>query len=336
VSAGREAGAWLLAALLGLAAGEAAGFDLQGHRGARGLHPESTLEGFRNALALGVSTLEMDVGTTRDGVVVVHHDEMLHPHIARKPDGKWVAAPGPALLTLSWDELSRYDVGRLAPGSPYAKRFPDQQPRDGSRVPRLADVLAASEAQTGARMHYNVETKLSPDAPQHTIGPVKLADALLRELREAGVQERATVQSFDWRSLRHVQRVSPETPTACLTSEEADEDTVQRGVAGASPWTAGLDVDEFDGSVPRLVKAAGCGIWSPDFEHLDAAALALAHELGLRVIPWTVNEPADIAAMIDLGVDGIISDRPDRVREALAARSMPLPRSYPAPSAALE
>ena len=320
-----------LACAAGLATAEPQGFDLQGHRGARGLHPESSLEGFREALAIGVTTLEMDVGTTKDGVVVVHHDEQLHPEIARGPDGQWLAPPTPALVDISWEELQSHDVGHLQPGSAYAERFPDQQGRHGVRVPRFSAVLADAEQQSGRRIHYNVETKLSPDAPERSIGPAKLADALLRELREAGVEKRSTVQSFDWRSLRHVQKTAPELPTACLTSEDEDEDTLQRGKPGASPWTAGLDLDDFDGSVPRLVKAAGCDIWSPDFPHLDAEALAESHELGLKVLPWTVNEPADIEAVLALGVDGVISDRPDRVRKAMAARGMPLPRAYPVP-----
>jgi len=326
-----HAAAWLLgaAALMAAGAGAEEPFDLQGHRGARGLHPENTVEGFREALAIGVTTLEMDVGTTRDGVVVVHHDEKLHPHVARGPGGSWLDAPTPALHALTWQELLRHDVGRLRPGSTYAERFPEQRGRDGIRIPRLSEVLAEAERISAGRIHYNVETKLSPDAPERTAGPEELADALLRELRAARVETRALVQSFDWRSLRHVNEVAPATVTACLTSEDPEEDTVMRGVPGASPWTAGLDVDDFDGSVPRLVKAAGCGVWSPDFQHLSAADVASSHELGLRVIPWTVNERADIDAVLDLGVDGLISDRPDRAREAMAARGMALPSAYP-------
>jgi glycerophosphoryl diester phosphodiesterase len=333
----RKAGACLgiaiacLTSAAGVATAEPRGFDLQGHRGARGLHPESSLEGFREALAIGVTTLEMDVGTTKDGVVVVHHDERLHPEIARGPDGQWLEPPTPALVELSWEELAAHDIGRLQAGSAYAKRFPDQQGRDGLRVPRFSEVLGEAEKQSGGRIHYNVETKLSPDAPERTIGPVKLADALVKRLTEAGVEKRSTVQSFDWRSLRHVQKTTPELPTACLTSQYEDDDTVQVGQQGASPWTAGLDVDDFGGSVPRLVKAAGCDIWSPDFHHLDAKRLAESHELGLKVIPWTVNKPADIEAVLSLGVDGMISDRPDRVRKAMATRGMPLPRAYPVP-----
>ena len=112
--------------------------DLQGHRGARGLYPENTLEGFRKTIALGVTTLEMDVGITRDGVVVVHHDERLSPNIARGADGRWIDSPTPPLRELTWAQVQAFDVGRYRPGSRYASRFSKMQGRDGVRVPRLA------------------------------------------------------------------------------------------------------------------------------------------------------------------------------------------------------
>ena len=107
-----------------LAASNAMAFDLQGHRGARGLAPENTLEAFRTALAIGVSTLELDLAMTRDGILVVSHDSVLNPDHTRGPDGKFLAAAGPAIRSLTLDEVKRYDVGRLKPGTSYAARFP--------------------------------------------------------------------------------------------------------------------------------------------------------------------------------------------------------------------
>lgn len=272
----------------------------------------------------------MDTGVTADGVVVVHHDEQLSPDIARAPDGAWLTPPTPPIHSLSREALGAYDVGRLRPGTAYAQRFPTQRGRDGVRVPTLAAVLADAEAIAGGRVHYNVETKLDPERVELTPAPEAFAEHLLRVLREAGVEGRTIVQSFDWRTLRHLEQRAPEVERACLTTEEPGHDTIRRGQPGPSPWTAGLDVDDFGGSVARLVQAAGCQVWSPNHEDLDAAGLAAAHALGIRVIPWTVNEPGDIDAMLELGTDGVISDYPDRVREALAARSRPLPARYPA------
>ena len=276
-----------------LASQTAAAFDLQGHRGARGHAPENTLPGFERALAIGVDTLELDVGVTRDGVVVIHHDRRLNPDIARGPDGQWIAAPGPTIHSLTYAELQRYDVGRIRPGSDYAKEFASQEPLDGTRIPRLADLF---ELVKSTAVRFNIETKLSAEAPDETLAPEPFARALLAEVRKAGVERRTTIQSFDFRTLALVQREAPDIKTAYLTSRRKGE------------------------TVPRAVHEAKGAIWSPNFRDLDARALSVAHELGLQVIPWTVNESADIARILKLGVDGIISDYPDRVREALKAR----------------
>src|SRR6185503_12386312 len=133
-------------------------FDLQGHRGARGHAPENTLPGFERALAIGVTTLELDVGVTRDGVVVIHHDRRLNSDITRGPDGRWIASPaGPLVSELTFEELQRYDVGRIRPGSEYAQRFPRQKPVDGARVPRLADLFA----KAGNTVRFNIEMKIA-------------------------------------------------------------------------------------------------------------------------------------------------------------------------------
>jgi glycerophosphoryl diester phosphodiesterase len=262
-------------------------FDLQGHRGARGHAPENTLPGFERALAIGVTTLELDVGVTRDGVVVIHHDRRLNPDLARGPDGRWVSSPGPLIKALSFEELQRYDVGRIRPGSEYAQRFPHQNPIDGTRIPRLADLFARS----GSSVRFNIETKIAPEAPDETIGPEPFARALIAEIRKAGVESRATIQSFDWRTLKIVEREAPQISTAYLTGSR-DSD-------------------------PQKVHAAGARLWSPDFSTLTHETVATARRLGLKIIPWTVNEPRDIRRVLELGVDGIISDYPDRVRAAL-------------------
>jgi glycerophosphoryl diester phosphodiesterase len=259
--------------------------DVQGHRGARGLLPENTLPAFQRALELGVDTLELDCGVTKDGVVVVHHDRRLNPDVARGPDGKWVSAPAPTIRSLTYAELQRYDVGRLRPGSEYARRFPHQQGLDGARIPRLSEVLKF-------RSRFNIETKLIPGAAEETVGPEEFARLLIAEIRKAGAK--ATIQSFDWRTLKVVEREAPEIATVYLT-ESAMAD-------------------------PQAVHSAGGRIWSPNFNDLTQRKMTIARSLGLKVVAWTVNEPADIAAALDSGLDGIISDYPDRVMVELKRR----------------
>ena len=319
----------LLAVSLGvLLAGCAARFDLQGHRGARGLAPENTLPAFAKALESGVTTLELDTGVTRDGVVVITHDARLNPDLARGADGQWLAAPGPSIHALTFAELSRYDVGRIKPGTRYAGNFAEQQAVDGTRIPRLADLFAMVERTGHRSVRFNIETKLSPLAPGQTLAPEAFARAVIEEIRKAGMASRATLQSFDWRTLRAAQDAAREIPTVYLTAQQKFLDNVCTGAGsgspdakpsecGASPWTAGFQLRDH-GSVPKMVKAAGGSVWSPFHRDLDAAKLAEAHGLGLKVVVWTVNDPAQMADLIDLGVDGIITDRPDLLRKVVS------------------
>jgi glycerophosphoryl diester phosphodiesterase len=304
------------------------GFDLQGHRGARGLAPENTLVAFARALSLGVTTLELDTVVTRDGVVIVSHDAALNPDLTRGPDGKWLEAPGPIILTLTRAELLRYDVGRLRPGSLSALRFPEQVGVDGTRIPTLAEVYALSKKAGNAAVRLNVETKLDPTKPGETPPPEPFAEAVLAVVRAAGALARTSIQSFDWRTLLHVQKIAPEVET-CYLTVQTGEDQIQAGKPGASPWLAGLDVDDHGGSVPRLVKAAGGRCWSPNSRDLTKETLVEAHRLGLRVVPWTVNQPEEMAALIDLGADGLISDRPDLARRVMEEKHLPLPQRTP-------
>ena len=303
-------------ALLGIAM-TARGIEIQGHRGARGLLPENTLPSFERAIDLGVDGLELDLGMTRNGVPVVHHDEALDPEHTRDADGAWLAPPGAFLNTLDLAELAAFDVGRAAPGSRTAERFPGQEPRDGARIPTLVDVLSLGRRRGAEEIRFNIEIKSNPLAPEETAGPEAFARAVVLVLRTEGMVERANLQSFDWRVLLEARRLAPELATVCLTAEQPGFDNILRGQAGPSPWTASLDIDAFGGSVPRLVEAAGCRMWSPFHRNLTEEAAVEAHSLGLRIVVWTVNEVDDMLALARLGVDGIITDYPDRAVEAL-------------------
>ena len=310
-------------------AGAAEGLELQGHRGARGLAPENTLAAFAKALSLGVTTLELDVGVSADGVVVVAHDSHLNPAIVRGADGKWLSAKGPALSDLTLAELRRYDVGRIDPQSRYARQFPHQQAVDGAFIPTLDEVVALTRKAGNTAVRFNIETKLRPGNEGGAADAEAFADAVLAVIEAEGIAGRTTVQSFDWRTLRHVQRVAPAITTAYLSAQQKWLDNIEKARPGASSWTAGFDVDAFGGSLPRLVKAAGGRVWSPFHKEVDAAQLEEAHRLGLRVVVWTVNEAERMGALIDLGVDGIISDYPDRLRRVLAEKGRPLPAPTP-------
>jgi glycerophosphoryl diester phosphodiesterase len=284
--------------------------------------------GFARALSLGVTTLELDLAVTRDGVVVVSHDPRSNPDLTRRPDGSWLDAPGPPIAAITFEEVRKLDVGRLRPGSAYAAQFPDQVASDGARIPRLEDVYALARKAGNERVRFNIETKISPLKPDETLAPEPFVDAVLKVVRAAGAASRTTLQSFDWRTLQYAKRVAPDVATVHLTVQQAD-DTIGVGRPGASPWLAGLDVDDHGGSVPRLVKAAGGKTWSPQYRDLTPAVLADAHRLGLRVIPWTVNRVEHMESLLDRGVDGLITDRPDLARGVMSAKGLELPAPTP-------
>jgi glycerophosphoryl diester phosphodiesterase len=315
------------AVALALMTANAAAFDLQGHRGARGLAPENTLPAFARALSIGVTTLEMDAGLTEDGVVVVAHDRRLNPDIARGSDGRWLTGRTPAIRELTYRELQRYDVGRIRPGSDYSRRWPEQRRQDKVRVPSLEEVFELVRHARNDEVRFNIETKLSPEAPEDTAPADVFARALIKVVRESGMASRTAIQSFDWRTLAIVQKEAPDIATSYLTSQQQSLDNIHAG-REASPWTAGIRYRDH-GSVPKMVKAAGGGIWSPNHLDVTESLVKEAKSLGLVVLPWTINERADMGRFIDWGVDGLITDYPDRLREVLAAKNLPLPRATP-------
>lgn len=300
-------------------------FDLQGHRGARGLWPENTLACFDRAMALGVSALELDCGVTRDGVVVVSHDPRLNPDCTRDAQGRFLATAGPPIFELTYAQLQTYDVGRIRPGSAYAARFPQQQPLDGERIPSLADVLTLVRTRGRGRVRVDIEVKTFPEQPQLTRAPGPFVEALQADLERTGTTALATILAFDWRVLNAARRLMPQVALAALTEQQPGDDTVRFGSARPSPWLGGLDPRHFDGSIARLVQASGAGTWGPNHLDLDAQRVEQAHVLGLRVVPWTVNEAADMRRLLELNVEGMVTDRPDVLRALLEREGMAVP-----------
>lgn len=283
------------------------------HRGASGLAPENTLPAFAKAIEAGADGIELDLHLTADGAVVVHHDYRLSPEWARK-DGVWLRGEGPAIRDMTLAEVRAYDVGRLAPGSKYAERYPEYQPADGARIPTFAEVLDLVMATAPAGFQLWVELKLAPADQEPASDPVALAEAALAELRRAGLLGQTTLISFYWPALYHAQRIAPAVRTGYLSAERRWLNNLQAGRPGRSPWTAPLDIDEHGRSPARLIAAAGGAAWSVYWRDLTPARLADARSAGLQVGVWTIRRQDEVAAALALGVDVITTDRPDWFR----------------------
>ncbi|NYE03068.1 glycerophosphoryl diester phosphodiesterase [Kineosphaera limosa] len=283
------------------------GFDIQGHRGAKGHVAESTWPSFARAVALGATTVEFDVRLTADAQVVVWHDATLaraQPSVAAEVRGAWIAQL-PAEVVVA------------TPISP-----------TGDRVLRLVDLLTRMRAQLPGTW-ANIEIKVDHNVPGAPILREPLVTAVLEAIASTGMADRAIVHSFDWAVLVQAAHEAPHLPRSALLESLT--------LAPGSPWLAGLDPTSW--STPQEVVAAATQIGAdaicPNWEwpcdgnpvaprgRLEEPFVAAAHTAGLPVVAWTVNETAQLERLVGLGVDGLVSDYPDRVVAALAGRAKP-------------
>lgn len=309
------------------------------HRGGAGLWPENTLEAFTHAIDVGADGVELDVHLSRDGVLVVHHDESLKPSIARGADGKWLERPTPLIKDLTYAELQRYDIGELRPGSGYGARYPAQTPIGGARIPSLEDVLALVKSRAGADFHIYVELKTALLDLTQSAAPEPLADAAAALVRRMEMGRQVSFVSFDWRALAHAKKLAPEISNAFTTlpffqidpedgsaahdKPGSEDEAIRAASRTGAPWAAGYDWRDQSGPTfaARMMKAMGAAPadgWFAWHGDVTAETAALAKELGLKVSCWTVDEPAEMQRLAALGVDAILTDRPDRFRATFA------------------
>lgn len=309
------------------------------HRGGAGLLPENTMAAFTRAIAAGADGIELDVHLSKDRKLVVHHDESLKPSIARGPDGAWLKRPTPLLKNLTHDEMRAYDIGRLRPGARYGARYPDQVPADGERIPLLAEVYALVKEKAKPDFRLYVELKTALLDLSQSADPRELADAAVALTREHGLEETVTFVSFDWRALARAKEIAPSILNAFTTlpffqvdpedaSAQRDEpgsedDLIRKASAAGAPWANGYDWRLQTGATfaERMLRAIAAGPadgWFAWHGDVTPANAALARELGLAVSCWTVDEEAEMKRLAALGVEAILTDRPDRLAKALA------------------
>ncbi|MBT2554561.1 glycerophosphodiester phosphodiesterase family protein [Arthrobacter sp. ISL-5] len=299
-------------------------FDLQSHRGGRGEWTEESLAAFANSLKLGVTTLELDTHLTDDGKVIVWHDDTIQ---ANKCADTAPATPGDAEFPYVGDrvaELSLAQIKTLNCGFTQLPGYPEQQVIEGNKIAELKDVYQLARDYDAEKVRFNVETKVE-DGKSGGEGMEALTKAVVIEIYKAGMSERTTVQSFDWSSLNLTKKIAPQLPLVALSSGDA---WLEVGKPGASPNLGGIDIDTYGGSLAKAAKAQGYDVISPTFRSVTPQMIAEAHGLGLPVIPWTVNTTADMANLMDLGVDGIITDYPTRLRTLMEERGLKLPKQY--------
>lgn len=304
------------------------------HRGGAALHPENTLAAFRDAVERGCDGAELDVQLSRDGEVIIFHDYRLKPEICRGSDGRFLEPPTPRVKDLSLAGLKKCDIGRADPESAYARRHPDVVGRDGERIPTLAEVLEVV-CRAEKPFHLFVELKTSFADRDLSADPIALAERAVRVLDDADYLDRTVFVGFDWLGLLHAKKIAPDTEcwfttlaqswfragTPPAIDDPPAEPALQMlrywAATGTSPWAAGYDAVNYDGSIRRAIKAAGGDGWFPTYTDIDEASVAEARALGLKVGAWTVDEPDDMRRLAALGLDAICTDRPDLLARAL-------------------
>lgn len=303
-------------------------FDLQAHRGGAGLATEESLVAFGTALDLGVSTLELDVQVTKDLHVLVAHDPRVNRDNCRDTEP---ASPGDPLHPYAgkpFSLLTLAQVGTLDCGYQRAEAFPDQEVVRAP-IAELVEVFALVEERGADEVALNIELKTQADELDVTLPRDVFAKTVWQEVVRAGMEERVTIQSFDWASLVEVHRIAPSAALVALTTPQR----LEVGEPGPSRWLGGIDVDDFGGDPVRAAASLpGVVAISPHHESpVDAAMVERAHAAGLLIIPWTVDDEDTMRRLVDLGVDGLITNYPDVLRRVMDELGLALPQPHPAP-----
>lgn len=300
------------------------------HRGGADLWPENTLAAFEGAIACGADGAELDVHLSADGELVVFHDETLKPEIVRK-DGDWITGRLP-LKALTYAELAAYDVGRLQPGTRYARRHPQQVQLDGVRMPRLAEVVECAKDRSDSFQLW-IELKTDLLHTENGADPVALAEAALALVERLDFTARTVFVSFDWRALARVKSLNPHIPFYATTlpqtwfaesgpPPEHDAPRPQElaewraAHAAGAPWEAGFHGRDH-GSLQGAIAALGATGWFPFWRDITAETAGRTHNLGLKLAAWT--PPAQMTeTLIRLGCDAVCVDDPATTRNIIA------------------
>jgi glycerophosphoryl diester phosphodiesterase len=305
--------------LAGPATARSSEFDLQAHRGGRGETTEESLRAFAKAIELGVSTLELDIVITKDGQPLVWHDPTIEAEKCADTAPTFVGDPQYPYVGKLVHELTLAQVDTLDCGRPLAD-YPQAEVVWGNKIATLPQVFALADSYRADAVRYNIETKVEADRPGASAEPQEAVDVILAAVRSAGKADRVEIQSFDWRTLPLVRRAEPSIPLVALYD--------QHTWAPDSPWLGGVN-PAFVGDPLIGARAVGADIVSPDYRLVTGQPFVdRAHALGLKVIPWTVDDAAAMRRQIGYGVDGIITDYPSLLRTVLAELSMPLPPAY--------
>jgi len=294
---------------------------IYGHRGARGDLPENTLESFKYLFDNAINAYETDILISKDLVPVITHDFRLDPSLTKDKEGNWIKDEDIKIFDLTYDEISKFDVGSLNKLTRYGRRFVNQRSLENQKIPKLSELLELSSKNVLQNLLINLEIKSTPDEKNLTPDPKDLVQIVLNEINNSNLKDKIIISSFDWRILREDKKQSPEIPRAYLTFQQEKGMKIKKTIYSKSPWIDHIPLTiVYD--LPKIIKELGGSAWHPYYKDINKKAVKDAHDNNLPVNVWTVNDEDDMLKMIEYGVDGIMTDYPLRLKNLCEKRSI--------------
>lgn len=308
-------------------------FDLEAHRGGRDVRPENTLYSYAYAIELGATSIECDMQLTKDGQIVMSHNPILNSDITRDENGNYIKNNKYDIRLMTVDELKKFDVGVMDPncGEYYDLHGKTQFTYD-AKIPTLEELMQLIQSYGDKNIVLNIETKSYPDPAsaryKNNADPKKFVEVFNNIVKKYNMEDRVVLQSFDWQTLIEMKKLNPNISTSALWQKQPswgrDSESLRRYEKKKSPWLGGLDIKDYQGNPVKAAHAIGADIISPYYTEISKQDVDEAHSLGMKVVPWTVNNEKDMNMLLDMGVDGIISDKPWLLKQVLEKRNIKL------------
>lgn len=287
---------------------------IYGHRGARGDLPENTLDSFKYLFENNINAYETDILISKDLIPVITHDFRLDPSFTKDEEGDWITDENIKIFDLTYNEISKFDVGSLNKLTRYGRRFLNQRSLENQKIPKLDELLELSSKNLSQDTIINLEIKSSPDEKNLTPNPKEMVQIVLNDIKKSNLQDKIIISSFDWRILREVKNQSPEISRAYLTFQQEKGMKIKKTIYSKSPWIDHIPLTiVYD--LPKIIKELGGSAWHPYYKDINKKAVKDAHDYNLPVNVWTVNDEYNMLKMIEYEVDGIMTDYPLKLKE---------------------
>ena len=294
---------------------------IYGHRGARGDAVENSISGFKYTFDLGIRAVEFDVVISKDNIPVLFHDYNLNPDLVKDSSGNWITDKNIKINSLTFEELQRYNIESLKPETKYAKRFKNQKPAEGERIPKLTDFLKLVNEDKYKDVFLNLEIKSTPIKDNLTPNPEEMVSLILKDIKEHKLEDRTLITSYDWRILYELKKQNSNILRGFITLQQGLT-TTGKNIYENSPWMVKNYPLEELFLLPNIIKSLEGHVWSVFYRDVTKQNVELAHKHGLATCVWTVNREQDIIRMIEYGVDGIITDYPKKVQEICKSKNI--------------